>query len=60
MMMTVDPKIMIPLIRGYPEIVKAIGIQLKGQIESLMKGERAVAILEAAITPKHNWEKSKI
>lgn len=30
MMMTVGPEIMIPLIRGHPEAMKAIGIQIKG------------------------------
>lgn len=54
MTVTVDPEIMIPLISGHLEAVKALGIQLKGQIESLMKGERAVSISEAAIIPKHN------
>lgn len=54
MMMTLDPEITIPLIRGCPEAMKAIGIQLKGLIESVMKGERAIATLEVAITPNHN------
>lgn len=54
MMMPVDPEIMIPLIRGHPEAMKPVSIQIKGQIESLIKGKRAVAILETAITPSHN------
>lgn len=53
MMMTVGAEIMISLIRGHPEAMKAIGMQIKGQIESLIKGEGAVATLETAITPNH-------
>lgn len=54
MMTTVYPEIMMPLIRHRPEAMKVIGIQLKGQIENLTKGEKAVATLEAAITPNSN------
>ncbi|XP_071436803.1 uncharacterized protein [Pithys albifrons albifrons] len=51
MMLPVNPERMIPLIRGLPESLKPIGIQLKGQIESLTKEERAAATLEAALSP---------
>lgn len=60
-MVPVDPERMIPLIRGLPEAVKPIGMQLKGQIESLPIAERAVATLEAAaISLSLNRAKGKV
>ncbi|XP_027528790.1 uncharacterized protein LOC113962193, partial [Neopelma chrysocephalum] len=60
MMLPVDPERMIPLIRGLPETLKSIGIQLKNRIESLTKGERTATALEAALTPSRYRGENKI
>ena len=53
MMMTVDPERMTPLIRGLPESMKPIGIQLQGKIQALSQGERTQAVLEGTVTSQH-------
>jgi len=53
MMMTVDPERMIPLIRGLPESLKPIGIQLQGKIQAMSQGERAQAVLEGTVSSSH-------
>ncbi|XP_052520677.1 uncharacterized protein LOC128071716 [Tympanuchus pallidicinctus] len=53
MMMPVDPERMTPLIRGLPESLKPIGIQLQGKIQAMPQGERARAALEGTITPNN-------
>ena len=53
MMMTVDPERMTPLIRGLPESLKPIGIQLQGKIQALSQGERTQAVLEGTVTSNH-------
>lgn len=53
MMMPVDPERMTPLIRGLPDSLKPIGIQLQGKIQNTPKGERTAAALEGIITPDH-------
>ncbi|XP_072216209.1 uncharacterized protein [Excalfactoria chinensis] len=50
MMMPVDPERMTPLIRGLPESLKPIGIQLQGKIQAMSQGERARTVLEGAGT----------
>ena len=51
MMMPVDPERMTPLIKGLPESLKPIGIQLQGKIQALSQGERTQAVLEGTVTP---------
>ncbi|XP_065586477.1 uncharacterized protein LOC136054465 [Cyrtonyx montezumae] len=51
MMMPVDPERMTPLIRGLPESLKPIGIQLQGKIQAVPQGERIQAASEGAATP---------
>lgn len=46
MMIPVDPERMTPLIRGLPDSLKPIGIQLKGRIQNTSNGERIMAALE--------------
>ncbi|XP_015735124.2 LOW QUALITY PROTEIN: uncharacterized protein LOC107322042 [Coturnix japonica] len=53
MMMPVDPERMTPLIRGLPESLKPIGIQLQGKIQAMPQGERTRAALEGSITSNH-------
>ncbi|XP_072183427.1 uncharacterized protein [Excalfactoria chinensis] len=50
MMLPVDPERMTPLIRGLPESLKPIGIQLQSKIQAMSQGERARAVLEGAGT----------
>ena len=52
-MMPVDPERMIPLIRGLPESLKLIGIQLQEKIKALSQGERTWAVLEGTVTSNH-------
>lgn len=51
MMMPVDPKRMTPLIRGLPELLKPVGIQLQGKIQAISQGERIQAALKGTVTP---------
>ncbi|XP_072216495.1 uncharacterized protein [Excalfactoria chinensis] len=53
MMMPVDPERMTPLIRGLPESLKPIGIQLQGKIQALPQRERTQAALEGTVTSNH-------
>ena len=53
MMMPVDPERMIALIRGLPESLKPIGIQLQGKIQAMSQGERAQAVLEGTVSSSH-------
>ncbi|XP_072184206.1 uncharacterized protein [Excalfactoria chinensis] len=53
MMMPVDPERMTPLIRGLPESLKPIGIQLQGKIQAMPRGERTRAALEGTVTSNH-------
>ncbi|XP_065592066.1 uncharacterized protein LOC136048350 [Cyrtonyx montezumae] len=50
MMLPVDPERMTPLIRGLPESLKPIGIQLQGKIQAMPQGERTRAMLEGTAT----------
>ncbi|XP_075597417.1 uncharacterized protein LOC142599608 [Balearica regulorum gibbericeps] len=50
MMMPVDPERMTPLIRGLPDSLKPIGIQLQGKIQAMPQGDRVAAALEG-LTP---------
>ncbi|XP_052546075.1 uncharacterized protein LOC128084228 [Tympanuchus pallidicinctus] len=53
MMMPVDPERMTALIRGLPESLKPIGIQLQGKIEAMSQGERIRPVLEGTVTLNH-------
>ncbi|XP_051499549.1 uncharacterized protein LOC127396039 [Apus apus] len=55
MLLTVDPERMTPLIRGLPESLRPVGIQLQGQI----KATSPLARLEEIVTQDHNTQKSK-
>ncbi|GAB0210179.1 hypothetical protein GRJ2_003483700 [Grus japonensis] len=46
MMMPADPERMTPLIRGLPNSLKLIGIQLHGKIQAMPQGDRVAAALE--------------
>ena len=60
MMMLVDPERMIPLIRGLPDSLKPIGIQLQGKIQNTPEGERVMAALEGIMTPDQRWSGRKV
>ncbi|XP_064356403.1 uncharacterized protein LOC135324313 [Dromaius novaehollandiae] len=53
MLLPVDPEWMTPLIRGLPDSLKPIGIQLQGRIQDVPREERIVAALEGMVTPEH-------
>ncbi|XP_029876242.1 uncharacterized protein LOC115343847 [Aquila chrysaetos chrysaetos] len=50
MMMLVDPERMTPLIRGLPDSLKPIGIQLQGKIQAMPQGE-GVGAASGGFTP---------
>lgn len=50
MMLPVDPERMTPLIRGLPDSLKPIGIQLQGKIQNMPETDRVTATLERAAT----------
>ena len=60
MMMPVDPERMTPLIKGLPESLKPIGIQLQGKIQALSQGERTQAVLEGTVTSDHLQSEYKV
>ncbi|XP_074769749.1 uncharacterized protein LOC141963913 [Athene noctua] len=60
MMMPVDPERMTPLIRGLPDSLKPIAIQLQGKIQNTPNGERITAALEGIVTPDHQQQGKKI
>ncbi|XP_065592015.1 uncharacterized protein LOC136048321 [Cyrtonyx montezumae] len=60
MMMPVDPERMTPLIRGLPESLKPIGIQLQGKIQAMPQGERIQAALEGAAASTHQQSGYKV
>ncbi|PKU31316.1 hypothetical protein llap_18381 [Limosa lapponica baueri] len=51
LMMPVDPEWMTPLIRGLPESLKLIGIQLQGTIRAAPQGQRVAAAWEGRASP---------
>ncbi|GAB0189146.1 hypothetical protein GRJ2_001379900 [Grus japonensis] len=53
MLLPVDPERMTPLIRGLPDSLKPIGIQLQGKIQNIPSEERIAAALEGMVTPEH-------
>ena len=53
MLLPVDPERMTPLIRGLPNSLKPIGIQLRGKIQNIPREERITAALEGMVTPEH-------
>ncbi|XP_054677814.1 uncharacterized protein LOC129204954 [Grus americana] len=53
MLLPVDPERMMPLIRGLPDSLKPIGIQLQGRIQNTPSEERIMAALEGMVTPEH-------
>uniref|UniRef100_A0A663EGK8 Uncharacterized protein n=1 Tax=Aquila chrysaetos chrysaetos TaxID=223781 RepID=A0A663EGK8_AQUCH len=60
MMMPVDPERMTPLIRGLPDSLKPIGIQLQGRIQNTPDGERITATLEGKVSPDHRRSGRKV
>uniref|UniRef100_A0A8D0ET68 Uncharacterized protein n=1 Tax=Strix occidentalis caurina TaxID=311401 RepID=A0A8D0ET68_STROC len=60
MMMPVDPERMTPLIRGLPDSLKPIGIQLQGKIQNSSNVERMTASLEGIVTPDHRQPGRKV
>ncbi|XP_048793816.1 uncharacterized protein LOC125689990 [Lagopus muta] len=60
MMMPVDPERMTALIRGLPESLKPIGIQLQGKIQAMPQGESARPLLERTVTPNHPQSGNKV
>ncbi|XP_074669759.1 uncharacterized protein LOC141918811 [Strix aluco] len=60
MMMPVDPERMTPLIRGLPDSLKPIGIQLQGKIQNTPNAERMTAALEGIVTPDHRQPGRKV
>uniref|UniRef100_A0A8C0IIM2 Uncharacterized protein n=1 Tax=Bubo bubo TaxID=30461 RepID=A0A8C0IIM2_BUBBB len=60
MMMPVDPERMTPLIRGLPDSLKPIGIQLQGKIQNSSNVERMTATLEGIVTPDHRRPGRKV
>ncbi|XP_069631239.1 LOW QUALITY PROTEIN: uncharacterized protein [Haliaeetus albicilla] len=53
MMMSVDPERMTPLIRGLPDSLKPIGIQLQGKIQAMPQGESVGAALGGFMPDQH-------
>ena len=53
MLLPVNPERLTPLIRGLPELLKPIGIQLQGKVQTVSQGERTWAALEGSVTPNH-------
>uniref|UniRef100_A0A8B9M0A1 Uncharacterized protein n=1 Tax=Accipiter nisus TaxID=211598 RepID=A0A8B9M0A1_9AVES len=60
MMMPVDPERMTPLVRGLPDSLKPIGIQLQGRIQNTPNGERIMATLEGKVSPDHRQSGRKV
>ncbi|XP_009571611.1 PREDICTED: LOW QUALITY PROTEIN: uncharacterized protein LOC104072469 [Fulmarus glacialis] len=55
MMMPVDPEPMTALMRGLPDSLKPIGIQLQGKIQAMLQSERVAAALEGLTPDRHCW-----
>ncbi|XP_075014577.1 uncharacterized protein LOC142086018 [Calonectris borealis] len=53
MMMPVDPERMTPLMRGLPDSLKPMGIQLQGKIQAIPQGERVAAAVEGLTPDRH-------
>ncbi|XP_052631079.1 LOW QUALITY PROTEIN: uncharacterized protein LOC128136025, partial [Harpia harpyja] len=53
MMMSVDPERMTPLIRGLPDSLKLIGIQLQGKIQAMPQGKSVAAALGGFSPDRH-------
>ncbi|XP_071657677.1 uncharacterized protein [Patagioenas fasciata] len=60
MMIPVNPERMTPLIRGLPDSLKPIAIQLQGIIQATPQSERTVAALEVIVPPDHRSQKLKV
>ncbi|GAB0180729.1 hypothetical protein GRJ2_000538200 [Grus japonensis] len=60
MLLPVDPERMTPLIRGLPNSLKPIGIQLQGRIQNTPGEERIAAALEGMVTPEHRRPGRKV
>ncbi|KFR16513.1 hypothetical protein N306_03650, partial [Opisthocomus hoazin] len=55
MLLPADPARMTPLIRGLPDSLKPIGIQLQGKIQNTPSEERTAAALEEGAAPNRRW-----
>ncbi|XP_075302410.1 LOW QUALITY PROTEIN: uncharacterized protein LOC142365467 [Opisthocomus hoazin] len=60
MLLPADPERMTPLIRGLPDSLKPIGIQLQGRIQNTPSEERIAAALEGGATPDRRWPGRKV
>ena len=60
MLLLADPKRMTPLIRGLPDSLKPIGIQLQGRIQNTPSEERIAAALEGGAAPDRGWPGRKV
>jgi len=60
MLLPTDPERMTPLIRGLPDSLKPIGIQLQGRIQNIPGEERTAAALEGGAAPDRRWPGRKV
>jgi len=60
MLLPADPKRMTPLIRGLPDSLKPIGIQLQGTIQNTPSEERIAAALDGGTAPDRWWPGRKV
>jgi len=60
MLLPADPERMTPLIRGLPDSLKPIGIQLQGRIQNTPSEERITAALEEGVAPDCRWPGRKV
>jgi len=60
MLLPADPERMTPLIRGLPDSLKPIGIQLQGRTQNTPSEERIAAALEGGAAPDRRWPGRKV
>ncbi|XP_068277942.1 uncharacterized protein [Nyctibius grandis] len=60
MMIPVDPERMTPLIRGLPDSLKPLGIQLQGTIRNTPQSAQVTAALTGALTPDRHIPGQKV
>ncbi|XP_068277936.1 LOW QUALITY PROTEIN: uncharacterized protein [Nyctibius grandis] len=60
MMIPVDPERMTPLVRGLPDSLKPLGIQLQGTIRNTPQSDRVTAALTGVLTPDRRTPGQKV
>ncbi|XP_068277935.1 uncharacterized protein [Nyctibius grandis] len=60
MMIPVDPERMTPLVRGLPDSLKPLGIQLQGTIRNTPQSARVTAALTGVLTPDRRTPEQKV